>query len=90
MPNHVHVLLYFAEMPKSLNTITPTAKRLIAYEIIKRLEENKENNLPDLLHGAVKKREQKKGQIHKVFEDSFDARQGYRLKFFFKSCRTCM
>jgi hypothetical protein len=47
----------------------------MAYEIIKRLEEKKENKLLDLLHGGVKKREAKKGQIHKVFEDSFDAKE---------------
>ena len=27
MPNHVHVLLYFPSMPKSLNTIVGNAKR---------------------------------------------------------------
>jgi REP element-mobilizing transposase RayT len=52
MPNHVHVLLHFSEMPKSLNTIIGNAKRFIAYEIIKRLEESKVNNLLDLLHGV--------------------------------------
>src|SRR5215203_2663646 len=61
MPNHVHVLLYFPQMPKSLNTIIGNAKRFVAYEIIKRLEEKKENKLLDLLYGGVKKREQKKG-----------------------------
>ena len=84
MPNHVHVLLYFPEMPKSLNTIIGNAKRFMAYEIIKRLEENKANNLLDLLHGGVKKREAKKGQIHKVFEDSFDAKECYNEEFIFQ------
>src|ERR1043165_4811270 len=62
MPNHLHVLLYFPSMPKSLNTIIGNAKRFMAYEIIKRLEEKKANELLDLLYGAVKKRERKKGQ----------------------------
>jgi REP element-mobilizing transposase RayT len=44
MPNHVHVLLYFPQMPGSLNSIVGNAKRFMAYEIIKRLEEKKENN----------------------------------------------
>jgi len=61
MPNHVHVLLYFQEMPKSINIVIGNAKRFMAYEIIKRLEEKKENKLPDLLHDGVKKRESKKG-----------------------------
>jgi hypothetical protein len=45
MPNHVHALLYFPQMPKSLNTVIGNAKRFMAYEIIKRLEEEKENKL---------------------------------------------
>jgi len=84
MPNHVHVLLYFPAMPTSLNTLIGNAKRFMAYDIIKRLEERKEDNLLDLLHGAVKKREAKKGQIHKVFEESFDAKEGYSKEFIFQ------
>ncbi|MGN6165625.1 MAG: transposase [Flavisolibacter sp.] len=84
MPNHVHTLLYFPQMPKSLNTIIGNAKRFMAYEIIKRLEEKKEDKLLDLLHGGVKKREAKKGQIHKVFEDSFDAKLCYTEEFIFQ------
>jgi hypothetical protein len=64
-------------MPGSLNSIVGNAKRFMAYEIIKRLEEKKENKLLDQLHGGVKKREAKKGQIYKVFEDSFDAKDCY-------------
>jgi hypothetical protein len=60
----------------------------MAYEIIKRLEENKENNLLDLLHAHVKKREAKKGQIHKVFKESFDAEECYSEEFSFKSLHT--
>jgi len=71
-------------MPKSLNTIIGNAKRFMAYEIIKRLEENKEEKLLDLLHGGVKKREAKKGQIHKVFEDSFDAKDCHSEEFIFQ------
>jgi hypothetical protein len=71
-------------MPKSLNTVIGNAKRFMAYEIIKRLEEKKDNKLLDFLHGSVKKREAKKGQIHKVFEDSFDAKECYSEEFIFQ------
>jgi REP element-mobilizing transposase RayT len=81
MPNHLHALLYFPQMPKSLNSVIGNAKRFLAYEIIKRLEEKRANNLLDILHAAVKKRESKKGQIHKVFEDSFDAKECYSREF---------
>jgi REP element-mobilizing transposase RayT len=84
MPNHVHVLLYFPQMPKSLNMVIGNAKRFMAYEIIKRLEEKKAAHLLDVLHGGVKKREQKKGQIHKVFEESFDAKDCYSEEFIFQ------
>lgn len=56
----------------------------MAYEIIRRLEERKANHLLDVLHGGVKKREQKKGQIHKVFEDSFDAKECFNEEFIFQ------
>ena len=84
MPNHVHALLYFPEMPKSLNTVIGNAKRFLAYEIIKRLEKKKAIVLLDILHAGVKKRERKKGQIHKVFEDSFDAKECHSNKFIFQ------
>jgi REP element-mobilizing transposase RayT len=84
MPNHVHALLYFPQMPKSLNTVIGNAKRFLAYEIVKRLEEKKANELLELLYGAVKKSERKKGQRHKVFEDSFDAKECYSTEFIFQ------
>jgi len=84
MPNHIHVLLHFPLMPKSLNTIIGNAKRFMAYEVIKRLEEKKASHLLDVLHGGVKKREEKKGQIHKVFEESFDAKECYPEEFIFQ------
>jgi len=84
MPNHVHALLYFPEMPKSLNTVIGNAKRFLAYEIIKRLEKKKAIVLLDILHAGVKKRERKKGQIHKVFEESFEAKECYTKDFVYQ------
>jgi len=82
MPNHLHVILYFPEPGYNLNKIIGNAKRFMAYEIINRLEEKKMNEELGFLHGAVTKREAKKGQIHKVFEESFDAKGIYSEKFF--------
>jgi REP element-mobilizing transposase RayT len=81
MPNHVHTLLYFLKMSKSLNKIIGNAKRFIAYDIIQRLENKNEFRLLEELHGYVKKNEGKKGQRHKVFEDSFDAKECFTRKF---------
>ena len=84
MPHHVHALIYFSEMKKSLNTIIGNAKRFIAYEIIKRLEEQKNLALLEELYAGVKEKERKKGQRHKVFEDSFDAKECYSNKFVYQ------
>jgi putative transposase len=84
MPNHVHVLLYFPKMEKSLNTLVGNAKRFMAYEIINRLEKSKKEAVLERLYSGVKKTEKKKGQIHKVFEDSFDAKECHTEKFIFQ------
>jgi REP element-mobilizing transposase RayT len=84
MPNHIHVLLYFPVMPKSLNIVIGNAKRFMAYEIIKRLEAGKNLLLLQELYDSVKKGERKKGQRHKVFEDSFDAKECYSNEFVFQ------
>ena len=81
MPNHVHALLYFPEMPKPLNKIIGNGKRFMAYKIISSLEQKREVQLLEELYGFVKKTEQKKGQRHKVFKDSFDAEQCYTREF---------
>jgi len=82
MPNHIHAILYFPGPGYNLNKIISNAKRFLAYEMINRLEEKKLNDELDFLHGAVTKREAAKGQIHKVFEESFDAKGIYSEKFF--------
>ena len=82
MPNHLHVILYFPEAEFNLNKIIGNAKRFMAYEIIKRLEKMKKQELLDFLAGEVTEREKKKGQLHKVFTDSFDAKGIYNEKFF--------
>ena len=71
MPNHIHVLLYFPEMPKSLNIVISNAKRFIADEMIKRLEADKNFSLLEELFNSVKPCEKKKGQRHRVFADSY-------------------
>ena len=84
MPNHVHVMLYFPEMKKSLNTVIGNGKRLMAYEMIQRLEVSNESELLQRLSAGVKEREKKKGQLHKVFEDSFDAKKCMSTDFIYQ------
>jgi REP element-mobilizing transposase RayT len=84
MPNHVHALLHFPVMPKSLNTVIGNAKRFMAYELIKKLKQQQDYEILDTLFYGVKKSEKKKGQIHKVFEDSFDAKECYTEKLIYQ------
>lgn len=84
MPNHLHVLIYFPEMHNSLNSIIGNAKRFMAYEIIKRLETAKQFEMLEDLYHAVKKGERKKGQRHKVFEESFDAKECFSNEFVYQ------
>ena len=39
----------------------------------------------DTLHYGVSKRERKKGQIHKAFEESFDAKECYSKEFIYQT-----
>jgi hypothetical protein len=43
MPNHMHVLIEFINAEKKINTIVSNGKRFLAYEIVDRLK-NKKNN----------------------------------------------
>ena len=54
MPNHVHALISFINAKQSINTIIGNGKRFMAYEIIKRLEENDEAKLLQQLSADVK------------------------------------
>ena len=81
MPNHMHCILYFKDEGFELNKIISNGKRFIAYEIVKRLEENKETELLTTLFGLLTEREKKKGQLHMVFKDSFDAKAIFSDKF---------
>ena len=74
MPNHLHVILHFHKAGFNLNTIIANGKRFMAYEIINRLETTGNTVLLDRLKSLVTEREKKKGQVHKVFKDSFDAK----------------
>lgn len=74
MPNHVHVILYNKAALSSLGNTISNGKRFISYEIIKRLDSMNSSPLLICLGNAVSQRERAKGQLHKVFRDSFDAR----------------
>ena len=72
MPNHVHVIISFKETEQSINNIIGNGKRFMAYDIIKRLKENNEVDLLNLLADAVETKRKANNKKHEVWELSFD------------------
>jgi REP element-mobilizing transposase RayT len=81
MPNHLHGILHFSRDGLNLNKIIANGKRFMAYEMIRRLEQSGQGEILNTLASAVSMRERKKGQLHKVFRDSFDAKCIYSKWF---------
>jgi REP element-mobilizing transposase RayT len=81
MPNHLHAILYFPEQNFNLNKIIANGKRFMAYAMVDRLKTSENEQLLSYLGSLVTEREKKKGQVHKVFKDSFDAKPVYSQKF---------
>ena len=72
MPNHVHAVISFIETGQSINNIIGNGKRFMAYDIIKRLKENNESELLNLLSDAVETKRKANNKKHEVWELSFD------------------
>ena len=53
----------------------------MAYEIIESLQATNQTKILDQLASAVTAKEKSKGQLHKVFEESFDAKSIDNQKF---------
>jgi len=77
IPNHVHLL---EKEEIDLNAVISNAKRFMAYEIVKRLHP-RNSDILNTLSNACTEKERKKGQKHKVFEPSFDAKAVYTIDF---------
>ena len=56
----------------------------MAYEIVNRLENSTNNKVLQELSSNLTQREINKGQKHKIFKDSFDAKPIYSDKFLFQ------
>jgi REP element-mobilizing transposase RayT len=80
MPNHFHGILHL-NTSNNLNKTISNGKRFMAYEIIKRLKSQNRNDVLIKLSEACSEDDKKKGQLHKVFEPSFDAKPILTDKF---------
>ena len=81
MPNHIHLLLYYAGGKQGLNTIVGNGKRFMAYDIVARLKEQREFGLLHKLSMAVEIKDRMRGKLHEVWEDSFDIKHCRTEKF---------
>ncbi|MDP4262871.1 MAG: hypothetical protein Q8941_10095 [Bacteroidota bacterium] len=81
MPNHLHLLLHYALDKQSLNTIIGNGKRFMAYDVVKRLEQQKEEQLLAKLQRAVQAKDKKQGKKHEIWEDTFDVKECRTEKF---------
>ena len=82
MPNHLHALIDFGVSEKNINTMVSNGKRFIAYEIVKRLQEQNNEEILLKLAEAVTKSDKDRGKKHQVFERSFDFKQITSQHFF--------
>ena len=82
MPNHLHALIDFGISEKNINTIVSNGKRFIAYAIVKRLQDQNNEEILLKLAEAVTKSDKDRGKKHQVFERSFDCKQITSQHFF--------
>ena len=80
MPNHLHALIAFTNSGKEINQIVGNGKRFMAYAIVGKLKEQK-NNILDQLANAVNDSDKKRGKLHEVFQPSFDIKECFTKKF---------
>jgi REP element-mobilizing transposase RayT len=81
MPNHLHMLLYKPEYYQSLNTVIGNGKRFIGYELVERLKKIENRFYLAQLKVAVEEADKLKGQIHNIWENSFEAKECRTEKF---------
>jgi hypothetical protein len=81
LPNHLHVLIGFKALDQIINIVVSNGKRFIAYEIVKRLKEQKQTDVLNKLSNSVTQSDRQRGKLHQVFESSFDAKECRTKKF---------
>jgi REP element-mobilizing transposase RayT len=68
MPNHMHCILFFPTSDFSLNKIVGNAKRFIAHEIIKRLQDTNQTEILKQLKEGVSAKEKDKDKYIKYLK----------------------
>jgi REP element-mobilizing transposase RayT len=90
MPNHIHCILYLPKDAPELYQIISNAKRFMAYEIVKRLEEKGNKEFLQKLEDGVRTKEGKserrpKANYIKFLENLMMQKNFLLLSFYIKS-----
>jgi REP element-mobilizing transposase RayT len=78
MPNHLHLMIFYANEQETLNALIGQGKRFMAYGIVKRLRQTFQSNLLGKLSMAVSIVEKARDKQHQIWKTGFDK----------KHCRT--
>ena len=81
MPNHVHVLIAFRNSNQLITTIVANGKRFMAYELVKRLQQQGKKNILTQMESWVNHTERLRNKKHEVFEPSFDRKECRTIAF---------
>lgn len=71
MPNHFHCLIHISKKSPPISKLIQNAKRFLAYDIVKLLEDDKNEKALSIFRSDAQR---KKGAKHKVFEERFDSK----------------
>ena len=77
MPNHIHLLIYLPEIAPELMIVIGNAKRFMAYEIVKRLQNR--NDILETLENGVKPPERKKESSIKFLKNPTMPKNVFRM-----------
>jgi REP element-mobilizing transposase RayT len=82
MPNHIHALIAFRHTQgQSINAIVGNAKRFMSYALVKKLQDQNQDEVLRQLASFVNPTEKLRGKLHEVFEPSFDWKECVTDKF---------
>ena len=81
MPDHLHTIIAFHNTGKTINSIVGNGKRFMAYEIVKNLKRQHQNNILLQLQSMVNNTQQLINKQHEIFEPSFDWKECRTVKF---------
>jgi REP element-mobilizing transposase RayT len=84
MPNHVHIIVRTPDTGVDINKMMSNGKRFMAYELVERLKLANNLTVLEQLSSACTDYEKAKGQLHKAFEPSFDAKPIFTAAFLYQ------